>query len=373
MVYLDTVVNQVVENGILYWDEIPEATGYRIKINGIIQSQVLSTNYYTGLTANASTEISIQPFSNNAQYFSSWSSPVAYRLLPSPTLSWNSALDLDGDANNNITWNGINGAIGYKVELIDPNGDTTEFTYGQSQRSFSDHYSLTGTYKVRVSAIADPLTSFSVSKFSQEITINRLPAPVAATQFITSNPAVLQQGFTATFNAVTGASKYELYKEGLLHLSTTQQQFSVFDVTSSNNTSKLNINYYIRAIGGVSSINDKIVVNLDSLTQSALSFEIIVLATPSQQTISGYEYSWASVNDAYGYNVDISGNSIISSQPQLNLSDLESGRFQVRVNARGNGSHVLPSNFTTTQIVNRLAKPTNIRIATLGVSEGQLL
>ncbi len=372
-VFLDTVTNIVVENGILKWDAISEADGYLIKINGVQQSQRLSSNEYAHLVANVSTEIQVRPFSNNDSYFSDWSQSMSVLILPAPVLQWNQDYELDGEPNNNAYWDGNNSAAGYTVRLTLPNGQVTEREYSSTERSFAEAYLEVGTYKIEVKAKA-PADSSTVydSVYSAPITVIRLATPKAASNnFITSDPGSVAKGFTVTFDKVAGATQYELYKDGASFKLTNTNQFIVGDVVANNVTAEQNYNFKIKAKGGVQRVGGQIVATLDSITEQALPFQIKVLAAPTNPTMDGFRYLWGGIVGAEGYTIDVGGTSYVSTNLEYDLSLLEAGNFAVKVCARGNGSTILASNYTAATNVFRLSPPTNIRISTEG-SEGVL-
>ena len=103
-----------------------------------------------------------------------------------------------------------------------------------------------------------------------------------------------------------------------------------------------------------------------------MNFTITVLATPQNTDISGYTFSYGAVNGSYGY--AISAERIRNTQNlSIDLSDMEAGSFELMVCAKGNGSNVLASNYTTPIRIFRLSAPANVRIDTVSASEGRLI
>lgn len=376
-VYLDTVTGINVEDGILRWDEVAGAASYKVTVGSRIFD--VTTNSYEGLVAGESSVVKVMPVANggdSSNYFSVWSTPVTVTILKAPVLKWNDQLELDGEANNNITWDGINQAKGYTVKVTNPDGNEQTYTYGEIERAYANAYLETGVYTVEVKANSDIADgSVSDSKYSAPVKVIRLAAPERVSSgFITSNADSLANGFTVTYKAVTNAGGYVLMRDGesnVLTNSANQLQFHVNDLVSDNVINGQTYTYGIRSAG--SSFNQATGTKiLGSLSSNPLSFEISILPTPATPTISGYTYSFGAVANSEGYAVSRSGQTQYSEATSFDLSGLEAGTTSVSVCARGNGSTVLPSNYTAAIPVVRLAAPYDIKIARTDNSEGQL-
>lgn len=373
-VYLSTVSDIVVEDGIIKWSAIAGADGYKIKLNGIEQSTILRTTYYDRLAANITTDVQIMPISDDTTYFSNWSTVKSVLVLPAPILQWNSDYELDGEANSNAWWNAVANAAGYAVRVTYPNNTQQVYSYGETQRAFQQAYLEIGTYTVEVKAVA-ATTSSNVydSVYSTPIIVKRLAAPTpVSTNYITSNPADVTEGFTVTFNGVSDASGYRLYKDNVVAQNSITNQFAVGDVVGGSVTAEQHYNYKIQSIGQVRTVNGQIHAVLNSLSQSSLSFEITVLATPQNTNISGFEYTYGEISGNNGYVVDVEGQSFTSGNTSYDLSLLEAGNYRVSVCAKGNGTTVLPSNYSAPIQVYRLEAPTNVHVETSDASEGVL-
>ena len=84
-IYLDTITDLRVEDGIAVWSEIDRADGYMIKVNGNVLSETLKEAKYDELYANQSIDIQVLPISNDATYFSDWSSVKSVFILKKQT------------------------------------------------------------------------------------------------------------------------------------------------------------------------------------------------------------------------------------------------------------------------------------------------
>lgn len=373
-IFLETVTNVVVEDGIVKWSEVAGATGYKVKINGTTLNDILTDTTFDRINANITTEIQIMPISDDTTYFSDWSVIKNVLILPSPIIQWNNDLELDGVANSNIYWDGIANASGYVIKITYPNGLSEEITFGSTQRYFQEAYIETGTYKVELKALAETTDSnIYDSKYSQPISITRLAAPKPVDQnYITSNDSDVDEGFVVTFKPVVGAISYQLYKDNIKTLITNKSQFNVTDVSDKTLTEEQTYNYKIQSIGSVENTNSGINVRLSSLSSESLSFEIKVLASPKNIDMSGYEYQYSSVSGANGYSINVGGTTYTSGTESFDLGILQAGNYNVSVCSKGNKSNVLPSNYTSTLTIQRLDSPTNIKIDTSEASEGVL-
>ncbi len=375
-VFLDTITNVNVEDGIVKWDEIAGADGYKLKLNGVVQKQTLTKCEYAGLAENISTDIQIMPISSDTSYFSDWSASKSVFILKVPVVKWNEAYDLDGEEISSIIWDGVNNAAGYEVKLTTPNNPDLPVitTYGETQRFFQEAYLEVGTYTVQVKALA-PTENSGIydGAYSAPITITRLPAPKPVSKnYITSIPGALSEGFTVTFENVAGASKYQLYKDNAPVLQSTTPQFHVNNVADTATIEEQTINYKIQSVGHVETKNNKTSVYLSSLTDKSLDFVITVLSVPTNPTMSGFKLFYDEVNKSSGYVVDVGGQSFTSNGFEYDLSTLSAGNYVVKVCAKGDGAQVLASNYSTPITVKRLAAPTNIKIVTSDVDEGKL-
>lgn len=368
--YLDAVTEIFIEDGIVKWNAISGAKSYKIKINGVVQNDVIETTMYTKLVSGKSQDIAIMPFNETGNYFSSWSAEKTVFILDTPVISWNNDLELDGEANNNLTWDDINASDGYTVRLIKDGGTPEITTYSNIQRSFANAYLDVGVYTVEVKANASNSSAdYYDSKYSEPITIERLAAPKAVSEnFIISDKDNLSDGFTVNFVPVNNASGYQLYKDGVLLSGkyTTGTSFTDNNVADESNIAQQEYNYMIRSMGSVKTIAGKKYVALPCLTSNALSFDITVQATPQNPLMSGYYLSWDSVVGNNGYVVSYAGTKFTAQNEQYNLSTIKAGTYSIAVAARGNGSNTLASTLSKPVEVQRLEAPVNIKIKAEG-------
>lgn len=369
--YLDTPRNLRMEEGILVWDRVSDATGYELTVDGVLKN--VTDHRYEELEAGVVSDVRIKAVSSNHRYFSNWSPNQTFSILRAPSIDWNADLTVEEEINQNILWDTVLNAYGYLVELTKPSGEVEVFNYGQSQRVFGHPYDQVGTYTVRVRALSDPSqTDVSGSRFSNAITIERLAAPTLGSQPISSDPGDLAQGFNLQFNSVQSASGYKLLKEGQVIQESGSNSFRVLGLEENSTLEEQEITFKLISTGNVSTVGGQKQVTLNSLLSDATSFTITILATPQRIEFSGFMAQWEQIQKSSDYTVRVGGTTFTSTQSEHNLDSLEPGSYNFSVIARGDGRSILPSNESSPKPVQRLEPPINLRISTQDVDEGEL-
>lgn len=379
-IYLETAKNIHLEDGILYWNEVIGANGYKLRLNG---GSVVSVDKceYSGLPVNSSVDVEIMPICTEDGYFTSWSVRETFKILPAPVLQWKGNHDaFDGSVVSSVIWDAVENAKGYMVALsymapTDKQPSIPQLTnLSDLMVGFEYDYLEVGTYFVKVKSLSsdsDPNTSDS--KYSPEIKVIRLAAPSMIANGIVSSSDNLQDGVTVSFNGVSRATEYRVWKENNIYQTVSNAQFKDYNVVDSEVIVEQLIDYKIQSIGkNVATENGVTTVVLDSLTSNMLNLSVKVLATPNVKDMNGYIYSYDSVQGAYGYNVSVNGQNNGRDNTTIDLSYLESGTFNVKVCARGNGSDILASNYSKPLQIYRLMSPYDIKVLTDSVNEGVL-
>lgn len=371
--YLASVKELFVEDGVLTWNEIDGAEGYKIKIGGVVQNVKLTTTSYDKIPAGRSLDICVMPYNESGNYFSSWSAEKTVYILDTPVVNWDSSLQPDGQENyNNLIWNGVNAASGYTVRLVKDGGAPEITNYTDIHRAFSYAYASVGVYTIEVKAnAASGRSDYYDSKYSEPVTVERLASPRAAdSDFIVSTRDNLARGFTVNFVKVNGASGYQLYKDGTLLEGkyTSGSALTDNNVADEKNIGEQTYKYSVRSMGGVKTVNNRKYVTLPSLLdKDALSFDITVQATPQDLNMNGFILSWNAVSGNNNYTVAYGGVTVTANSENYDLSTLEAGEYSVTVSARGNGGNVLASNPSAPFAIKRLEAPKNIKISADGV------
>lgn len=359
--YLDPVTGLTAKDGMLVWNEVESAEGYRISINGIVQPQKITEATYA-LVSGKSVDVALMPYNDSGNYFSSWTDARTFYILGTPVTQWNSDLELDGEANNNFMWNGVDAAAGYQIKLVKDGVQVSVEPLASNLRSFGYAFEEVGVYEISVKATADPNdATYSDSAYSKPVRVERLAAPTrAASNFIVSDPNSVAKGFTVAFVGVNGATSYQLSKDGVPVANTTGSTITDGNVVLSDVATEQHYTYRLRSMGGVRNVSGTTYVTLSCLTADALSFDITVSAMPTGLTMAGFNASWDPVSGSYC--VSYGGNTITANSETLDMSTIAPGTYNVAVCARGNGSDVLASNYTAPITVTRLDAPKNIRI-----------
>lgn len=359
--YLDPVTGIAVKDGMLVWNEVEGAEGYRINIDGVVQTEKITSNTYE-LASGKSVDVALMPYNESGNYFSSWTDTRSFYILSTPVTQWNADLELDGNANNNFMWDAVNAAAGYQIKLIKDGVPVSIEPLAGNIRSFAYAFEEVGVYEISVKATASVGdANYSDSAYSKPVKVERLAAPTkAANNFIVSDPDSVSKGFTVSFVGVNGATSYQLFKDDISVASTMGNTITDNNVIGGDIATEQHYTYKLRSMGGIKTVSGTTYVTLPCLTSNALSFDITVSAMPTGLEMAGFNASWDPTTGSYCVSYD--GNRTTANMEFLNLSTLAPGTYDIAVCTRGNGSTVLASNFTAPITVTRLAAPTNIRI-----------
>jgi len=369
-VFMDSVSNITVRNGILTWNPVEKATGYKLKLNGTELSQVISGTSYANLTEGITTSVEIMGTTNDASVFSTWSPAKSVYLLPAPQLQWNSNYATTELETQSIFWDWTvtQDIGGFTVKIIDPNGRELFPTLPSTQRAYTNDYAIPGDYVISVQANSGDSDVYD-SRFSKTITVKRLASPERAdTDYMISDETDVTKGFTYKFKRNANATKYYLYESGVKVDETTGNQFSRAGFQDPDSIDEQVFDYKIIAKGSNTLTNGMVII--DSLYSKALSFSVTVLAVPHVEGMSGYEISYTSVNHANGSRINVGSNKFDSNELKCNISTIEAGSYATNVIAKGDREFYLPSNATTALTVTRLDPPTGVHIDTSELSEG---
>lgn len=368
-VYLSVVEGITVEDGILKWNEVEGATGYQVKLYGQTSSPLtVNSNQYEGLSSGTQYNVSILPVAErkDTSYFSDWCTTVPVSILTVPQVKWTAGVDVDGiDAVNALNWNQVSNASGYQYSVTLPDGSVDSGTLGNATNFYSSAFSMVGAYVIRVKATANGSAGIYDSAYSEPITVVRLSAPSISTERISSTAYSLANGFRVSFDQVSGASGYQLYKDGTSVMNSTTPQFVYADLVPASNLRETKIAFYVQSMGNISP--DGKTINLSSMTgdnSPSSAFTITVLASPMNPTIEGFQYQFTGTANTYGYNISINNDNKTSMEETYDLSELRSSTYDVKVCSMGNGKEILPSNYSTSITVSRLNAPYNLTVST---------
>lgn len=380
--YLGAAENLRVADGILIWDEVEKATCYKITVNGITTD--ISENEFA-LTENVTQTVRVQPTAANTsgvRYFSEWSEEKTFKVLRRPVLQWNPSASMDGNVINSLYWSTIGDSDGYRIRLTDPSGTVADAgDRARENPSFGHAYNAVGRYVVEVKSLAPLGGDTCDSRWSEPMTVERLPAPNAGAIPVTSDANDLAKGFTVHFAPVSGATGYRLYRENVsvgTDARAGATSLTVTDIVGDAVTEAQHVAYELQSLGSNKVLAGESRVTLDSLLSSGgnsspRTFDITILAMPTSVDIQGYNVSWDRVNGADGYAVKTRGsNPDVALNSAWDLKNITTaGPCTMEICARGNGAETLPSRYTAGIQLVKLDKPIDIRVNT-NTDEGRI-
>jgi hypothetical protein len=373
--FLESLKELKIEDGMVKWEPVSGADAYMVRVNGLVIEEALKSTTYSKLTENKSSDIEIMPVNTSQKTFSNWSALKNITILSAPELNWDPNVRLSGQAANAIFWDGIPNATGYSAKITYNNSQTpTIVSLSASQRTLEESFTQVGEYIVEIKSTANLSGQLFDSRYSKPIIVRRLGSvQKPTTEFIKSNQEKLEEGFVVNFLKDQFAYEYQLYKNDSLVVgaNTQNNQFNVINLVDKNSFLATTINFKIQSIGQIKNTEKGIEVSLDSIIENSLSFDIRVLQTPSNITISGETLSWNAVNNSNGYSVN-TGTYRTTNTNQMKLDYIEAGVYDAFILSKGNGSDVLPSNTSQIIKIERLKAPTDIKINTEFTNEGTL-
>ena len=385
--FLQPVENVEIVDGLLSWDEVPNADGYEIKINNGMPIAVTSNVYNQKLPTGQDVKIQVRATATDATFFSKFSLEKIVHILPAPVLKWNKNLELDG-GRNYIYWDAVQSASGYKVNVTytDAFGSTINkdvAPLGPNTYFYNDTFDGVGTYIISVSSLANEDGVYN-SHNSTAITVVRPERAEKSVSgnFIKSYDTDLSKGFEVYLKDSSANYTYQLYKRdsnGTSPVGASQRspQFSVASTVlqESGNIAGGEYAFEVQKLGRVEENGENIHVTLNSKFDDNLSFTITVLQTPQNPEMNGFSLEYESVTGAtkgYAVNVGSRTDTITCAGLSCNLDkNFAAGTYYVSVCAKGNGQDVLPSGYTPEITVNRIAAPEDLTIET-NVDNGKL-
>lgn len=341
--YLDTVTTLTVVDGKLDWNDIENATGYKININGMLQDGTLTASEYTKINSGESYQIRILPVVDGGKFFSQWSSVQTVNILAQPAVTF---------TGGSVMWTQIYNADGYDI-VIEKDGavvhtntvDKTTVVYNAFP------FAEAGEYSVRVQANANAQLGHYESRFSSPYTVRRLEA--TSSVVVTNNVEAADQ-IGITFAAVPYAKSYTLKINDVAYTTTTETSFSVNIAAMTSNLDASTVNFSVVANGEVSAESAL-------LEGAAKTHSVTKLAAPTNVSVSGGIISWDTVNGAQAYVVTIDGHRTKVTTTMYH-PDWAVGLHKVTVQAAGDGGNTVSSSFTAEKSITKLAAPTELQI-----------
>ncbi len=322
------------------WDSVAGASSYDLQIDGKVYNVKGTSHKVTGLKPNTSYSYQIRV--NNADGSSSYSRAKTLKTTPVPP---ETVKEKRSRTDITLSWDYISGASSYDV-LFD--GKTYRVT-GTSKTISGLTADTSHSYQIRVNN-ADGSSSYSPVK-----TVKTLP--YAPKTYPTVKTAVTIDTVTLTWNAVTGATEYELYFDGKTYTvkGTSHKVTGLEDDTS--------YRYRIRSCneGGYSSYSSYMTV------KTALKPPAVPTGISARSTYNSITVSWNTVPKAQSYDLYVNGAVYNTTATVKTVSGLKANTsypFQVRAKNSAGISAYSPQS-TVKTLVAPPAVPTNVQ-ATAG-------
>lgn len=343
--YIAPVEGLNVVDGVLKWTASENAVRYKIKVNGIVNNEELTTNEYAALSSGSSYRVQILPIGKSDFFFSNWSNEITINILRSPVVNFGDGV---------IRWNQVTGCAGYQLKITKNDQVVHTTTVGVETFVYDYAFADAGDYLVYVKATALGDGGVYESKYSTAYSVKRLATPT--NEKVVNRPLERNQ-VSVMFTPSVGASGYTLLADGVEIATITSG--STFSVDLSNMTSKVEesmVEFQIVARGKVTSAG----AILDC--KVPLTFTVTKLATPQNLAINGNQISWGSVNHTSKYVLTIDGNRTEVTTTSFTLTDLAAGAHTVYVQAMGNGEEVITGGFSNALELTKLATPASLVI-----------
>lgn len=339
-VSLAQVTNIRVVDGIVHWDPVQNANGYKLLINGVELSEVISSAEYDGLIAGISYSIYIKAIRNDAtsvSYYSQYSNNLTTTIISSPIPTFNYAT-------RTIIWNAVAGAEGYNVRIFLNGQGILNEALGATTTSINYDFLEVGTYHIEVQSTISG-GSFNSSKFSSPIIIKRLSRPTSYNIYEGTNVDV-----NVEINEVVDAVAYEVRVNDVVKGMSGRNTFE-----HSFGESSIEITHTVKVRSKGNGIDI-----LDSVDE--MEFQLTKLSTPKNITFNNGYVRWDEVPKNSGYIVIIDGTEYIVQVAEFQLPLVAQGLHTIRIKARGNGDYYVNSDMSNIAEFTKLANPINLSI-----------
>ncbi len=295
------------------WDEAETAESYDIELNSSLIDNVTVTNYvYNGLAPETTHIVRLR--SKNNEGTSSWSAPVTVTTQADVVDTIEAPIGLSATATITVTWQPVDGAIGYDIEadgvIVDRENQTTlvyiepstaptfEVTINNGNETTYHHTGLVPntphTYRIRT------ITAEGKSAWSTPLTITAPTSQIPAVP-TNLNAEPTETTLLITWDEVNSANSYDIEADGVI-------------IDNGNNNAYIQNGllpntahtYRIRAKNPAGTSNWS-----SPLTISTLEEIPMLLTTPTnikaQATDKTLTITWDKVTGAQNYDIEIDG------------------------------------------------------------------
>ena len=355
------ITNLQFNNGEFTWDAHELAPLYAIKINGVEQTVMASTNSYI-LNPKDAGEYKVEIAATTNKLYdnddnmcrlisSNFSEEYVVYKLGTPTLALNNL----NEANNTITntiieFPAISGATGYKVTISPAVNEQTEFVIDTNAIEIDDDYVAGTKYTMTVTPLGD--VSNTISGGTGSIQFTKI-AKVTNTD-ITNN--------VLTFDGITEASKYAIIVRSdndCKYILTTSTTVDLAESLSVVGTYTITI----RAIGTITDV-----INMANGEVLVTSHTFTKLGNTQIEAVRNNGYiAWDTVDGCVGYNIfldDTYLTRVTENNYTLPTGSLSAGRHTIKIVAVGDGINSITSGKSNASEYEffKLEKPTNLAV-----------
>ena len=199
------------------WNKTAGATGYavyKLGSNGKYSKIAkVSTNLYTdsGLSANTRAKYKVKAIvkSNGENFYGDYSSVLSVSTGPAKVKNVKASGITTVSAK--LTWSKVSSAAGYYIYRYDSSSKKYVYVGKTTKTSYTlKNLSAGGSYKYSVRAYSKVDGAKYKGTYSSKITVKTLPGKVSGLKFTPHD----KSSYTLVWNAVNGASGYEIYKLG---------------------------------------------------------------------------------------------------------------------------------------------------------------
>lgn len=369
--FLEKITEVHMEDGILTWNAVANATYYKLKLmtaGATTKVETVHENSYSGLQSGKTYSVEITAYGADDTYCPTTSKALTVNILAKPTLSFSHNTNANSTGANVISWSPNNGEStrvgGYTLKIEKDSRVIFEEEFGPEVLSYNEFdFADEGRYTISVKANANQNTVGDFdSLYSDVWTVTRL-STVSSAEVLDNN--TLQP--KVKFSSVTGATAYSVKLNGTeIHSNLTTTQFVM---TFSNETSAAVTNHY--TISAVANTNS---VARTSSLPSVMTYSISVtkLATPTKPTISGTSISVNAIENAGRYEYALDNNATEISSNSFALPGLTAGDHAIKIRALSNSSNVVASDYSESLAIKKLDTPKNLKIVSGVASWGSV-
>ncbi len=264
---------------VISWNAVSGAAGYDILFNGTVYSVTSTSRQFTGLIAGRSYNFQVR--SKNANTVSAYTASYTVTTAPKAPASISAE---STDTTVTVTWSPALGAVGYILRF-----NNQEVNLSESVTSYTISglkAKTTYSYQIRSKGV-DGTGSFSASR---TIKTQGLAVPTGITHQATENSV------TISWNAVSGATEYEVYFNKLAYRPTETS------ITFRSLPANHSYTYQVKAKNSTESSAYSAVRNVSTVPLAPAASSVSGVTSENSATLS-----WGAVSGAVSYDVLFNG------------------------------------------------------------------